>query len=57
MTFLGSQMYALDMSAPLEKTSAKWVQDLHHEVRLGVGIILMYNMSIVYAEFTLKKVP
>ena len=40
-------MEATDMSAPLASaTSAIWVRDRHHEVRLGMGIILMYNMSM-----------
>ena len=40
-------MEAMDMSAPLASaTSAIWVWDNHHEVRFGMGIILMYNMSM-----------
>ena len=35
------------MASPLASaTSAIWVQDNHHEVRFGKGIILMYNMSV-----------
>ena len=40
-------MEAMDMSAPLASvTSAIWVGDNHHEVGFGMGIILMYNMSM-----------
>ena len=40
-------MEAMDMLAPLASdTLAVEVQDLHREVRLVVGIILMYNMSM-----------
>ena len=38
---------ATDMSSSLASaTSVIWVRDHHHEVGLGMGIILMYNMSI-----------
>ena len=40
-------MEAEDMSAPLSSAlSAVEVRDLHHEVGLAMGIILMYNMSV-----------
>ena len=40
-------MEALDMSIPLASaTSVIWVLDLHHEVGLNMGIILVYNLSM-----------
>ena len=39
-------MAAGTFSSPASASSVKEVRDLHHEVRLDMGIIFMYNMSI-----------
>ena len=49
-------MEAMDMSAHLVSVmSAIEVSDLHHEVRLSMGIILVYNMSICKASGLLSS--